>query len=245
MGRKKKKSGGGGPTGQEWLTTYSDMVTLVLCFFAIMFNPDESTPSTMSQMAISFMTRGMGAQAGGNTLSPGKMADMGNNILSLPSTDRGTSLGTSLKKAVSLFAPEIKQKKMSVTSDERGIIISLASDAFFAPASAVINVESTRDILLRLGSLLTSTELNGRKFRIEGHTDSTPVDPAGPWESNWELSSARSIAVLKYLSGLGVPDRRFQVAGFADTMPVSSDETPEGRAYNRRVDVVILDDAHL
>jgi chemotaxis protein MotB len=245
MGRKKKKGGGGGPSGQEWLTTYSDMVTLVLCFFAIMFNPDEVTPSTMSQITVSFLARGMGAQAGGNTLSVGRLAEMGNNILSLPATDKGTSLGTALKKAVSLFTPEVKQKKMAITSDERGIIISLASDAFFAPASAVINIEATRDILLRLGTLLASNDLAGRKFRIEGHTDSTPIDPAGPWESNWELSAARSIAVLKYLTGVGIPDRRFQVAGFADTMPVSADDTPEGRAYNRRVDVIILDDAHL
>jgi chemotaxis protein MotB len=93
--------------------------------------------------------------------------------------------------------------------------------------------------------LLASDDVRGRKFRVEGHTDSTPIDPAGPWESNWELSTARSIAVLHYLTGLGIEEKRFQVAGFADTMPVARDDTREGRAYNRRVDVVILDDAHL
>jgi chemotaxis protein MotB len=71
------------------------------------------------------------------------------------------------------------------------------------------------------------------------------VDPAGPWEDNWQLSTARSIAVLHYLSAIGVDERRFQVAGFADTMPVSSNSTPEGRAYNRRVDIIILDEGHL
>jgi chemotaxis protein MotB len=242
---KKKKKGGGGPTGQEWLTTYSDMVTLVLCFFAIMFNPDEVTPSSMAQISVSFMSRGMGAQTGGNTLSVGRMAELGNNVMSLPALDKGKSMGTALRKAVSLFAPEVNSKKMTVTSDERGLVISLASDAFFAPASARINIEQTRDILLRLGTLLSTTELAGRKFRIEGHTDSTGIDPAGPWTSNWELSAARSISVLNYLSGLGIDEKRFQVAGFADTMPVASDDTAEGRAYNRRVDIVILDDGHL
>ncbi|MDR2864612.1 MAG: flagellar motor protein MotB [Spirochaetaceae bacterium] len=245
MGKKKKKSGGGGPTGQEWLTTYSDMVTLVLCFFAIMFNPDESSSAAMAQLSVSFMARGMGANSGGNTLSVGRAAELGNDILSLPATDKGTSLGTALKKAVSIFAPEVHSKKMAITSDERGIIISLASDAFFAPASARINIELTRDILLRLGALLSSNELSGRKFRIEGHTDSTPIDPAGPWTSNWQLSSERAIAVVNYFTGLGMADKRFQIAGFADTMPVASDDTPEGRAYNRRVDIVILDDGHL
>ncbi|MDR3325337.1 MAG: flagellar motor protein MotB [Spirochaetaceae bacterium] len=242
---KKKKKGGGGPTGQEWLTTYSDMVTLVLCFFAIMFNPDEVTPSSMSQISVSFMARGMGAKSGGNTLSVGRAAELGNNVTSLPASDRGKSLGTALKKAVSLFAPEVHTKKMTISADERGIVISLASDAFFAPASARINMESTRDILLRLGTLLSSEDLSGRKFRIEGHTDSTAIDPAGPWTSNWELSAARSIAVLSYLTGLGMRENRFQVAGFADTVPVASDATAEGRSYNRRVDIVILDDGHL
>jgi chemotaxis protein MotB len=244
MARKKKKEMAG-PSGQEWLTTYSDMVTLVLCFFAIMFNPDESNPTTLQQITLSMQTRGMGASAGGNTLSAGRMAEMGNNVMSLPSTERGKVLGTALRRATSLFTPEVKSNKVTVRSDERGIVISLASDAFFAPASARINIEATRDILMRLGTLLASDEVRGRKFRLEGHTDSTAIDPAGPWESNWELSAARSIAVLHYLTGLGIPESRFQVASFADTMPVSRDDTPEGRAYNRRVDVVILDDAHL
>ncbi|GMO38870.1 MAG: flagellar motor protein MotB [Termitinemataceae bacterium] len=245
MGKKKKKKENGGPRGDEWLTTYSDMVTLVLCFFAIMFNPDEVTPSSMAQLTISFQARGMGSQAGGNTISVGRMADLGNNFNTMPAMDRGTSLGTALKRATSIFAPEVKSKKMTVTSDERGIIISLASDAFFEPASAVINVEATRDILLRLGQLLSSNDIISRKVRIEGHTDSSPVDPNGPWESNWDLSVKRSINVLHYLTALGVTEKRFQVAGFADTMPISADNTPEGRAYNRRVDVIILDDAHL
>ncbi|GMO15180.1 MAG: flagellar motor protein MotB [Spirochaetaceae bacterium] len=245
MAKKKKKDSGGGPTGQEWLTTYSDMVTLVLCFFAIMFNPDEVTPSSMAQLTVSFMARGMGANTGGNTLSPGRLAELGNNVLSLPATDKGKSLGTALKKAISLFTPEIHSKKMTVTSDERGIVISLASDVFFEPASARINIEQSRDILLRLASLLSSSELFNRKFRIEGHTDSAPIDPAGPWTSNWQLSSMRSIAVLEYLTDTGLSDRRFQVAGFADTVPLAVDDTPEGRAFNRRVDVIILDEGHL
>jgi chemotaxis protein MotB len=245
MARKKKEGGGGGPSGQEWLTTYSDMVTLMLCFFAIMFNPDESSSAQMQQIAASMNTMGLGAMAGGNTLSAGKMADLGNTIASLPSMERGRMLGTALRKAVSLFNPEIRSNKVRVTHDERGLVITLASDAFFRPASARINIEETRDILLRLGNLLASDELRGRKFRIEGHTDQVAVDPNGPWESNWELSAARSIAVLHYLTDIGVEEKRFQVAGFADTMPVADNSTAEGRAYNRRVDVIILDEGHL
>ncbi|MDR2768407.1 MAG: flagellar motor protein MotB [Treponema sp.] len=220
------------------------MVTLMLCFFVALFNPDESDPTQLQQMISAFNAIGMGASSGGNTIAPGKSADLGNTIMSLPSLDRGRSLGTSVKRAMSLFEPEIKSNKIKVTHDERGIIISLASDIFFAPASALINYEESRDILMRLGSLLNSEELSGRRFRIEGHTDGSDTD-ADVWPSNWELSAARSIAVLHYLADIGVDENRFQVAGFAATMPVSRDDTAEGRMNNRRVDIVILDDAHL
>jgi chemotaxis protein MotB len=248
VARKKKEAEG--PTGQEWLTTYSDMVTLMLCFFVIMFNPDESTSSQMEQIAASMNALGLGMMSGGNTLSAGRNADLGNTVMSLPSMERGRSLGTALRKAVSIFSPEIKSQKIRVTQDERGLVITLASDAFFNPASARINIEQTRDILLRLGTLLVSDDIrdkNGklRPVRIEGHTDNEATDPYGPWESNWELSTARSINVLHYLSDIGVDEKRFQVAGFADTKPIADNGSPEGQAYNRRVDIIILDDGHL
>ncbi|AEJ19678.1 flagellar motor protein MotB [Gracilinema caldarium] len=244
MAKKKKQSEGGGGA-PEWIVTYSDMVTLLLTFFAALFNVSEVDEVQLQQMISSLNNIGMGAMEGGATLTAGRNADLGNTIMSLPSMEKGKSLSTAKKKATSLFAPEVKSNKVKVTTDERGLVISLASDAFFAPASAQVNIEETRDILLRLGALLNSEDLQGRKFRIEGHTDSTPVDPAGPWASNWELSTARSINVLKYLTDIGVEEKRFQVAGFADTVPIASNDTPEGRAYNRRVDIVILDEGHL
>jgi len=243
VAKKKKQELGG--ASQEWLTTYSDMVTLMLCFFVALFNPDEVDPAQLAAMISAFTNSGLGASTGGNTLSVGKSADLGNTINSLPALDRGQSLGTSLRRAVSLFQPEVKSNKVKVTSEERGLVISLASDAFFNPASARVNIEETREILLRLASLLNSNEVGGRKIRIEGHTDSVDVDPAGPWQDNWQLSSERARSVLRYLTDFGVDEERFQIAGFADTMPVSSNSTPEGRAYNRRVDIVIIDEGHL
>ena len=241
----KKKKTEAGAAGGEWIVTYSDMVTLMLCFFVALFNPDEATPAMLAAMVSAFNNQGMGANLGGNTLSIGRSADLGNTISALPAMEKGVSLGTALRKAVSLFNPEVKSNKVKVTHDERGLVISFASDVFFNPASARINVEQSRDILLRLGTLLASQELAGRKFRIEGHTDAVGVDPDGPWESNWELSTARSISVLHYLTDLGLDEKRFQVAGFADTMPIASNDTPEGRMYNRRVDIIVLDDGHL
>ncbi|MDR0602091.1 MAG: flagellar motor protein MotB [Treponema sp.] len=233
-----------------WLTTYSDLVTLMLCFFAIMFNPDESSSAQMQEIAASMRTGGLGALAGGRTLSAGRSADLGNTVMALPSTERGRSLGTALRRAVSLFTPEINSNKVRITHDERGLVITLVGDTFFRPASARINIDETRDILLRLATFLSSPELTDsdgrpRKIRLEGHTDNEAVAEDGPWESNWELSAARSINILHYLADIGVDERRFQAAGFADTVPLARNDTPEGRASNRRVDVIILDEGHL
>jgi len=229
----------------DWLTTYSDMITLCLCFFVIMFNPDDVTQGQLDAISTSMRQGGIGAMPGGNTLSAGRAADLGNTIQSLPSMERGRVMGTAMRRAVSVFSPEIQTNKIKVTHDERGLVITLAGDAFFYPASARINIEATREILLRLGTYLDSRELAGRKFRIEGHTDAVDVDPNGPWEDNWQLSVERSRAVLRYLTALGINENKFQIAGFAATVPVSTNETEEGRANNRRVDVIILDEGHL
>jgi chemotaxis protein MotB len=228
-----------------WLNTYADMITLCLCFFVILFNPDDVTQAQMDAISVSMQTGGIGAMAGGLTLSAGRNADLGNTIMSLPSMERGRLMGTAIRRAISVFSPEIRSTKIKITHDERGLVITLAGDAFFNPASARINIEATRDILLRLGTYLSSEELRGRRFRIEGHTDAVDVDPSGPWEDNWQLSVERSRSILRYLAALGVDERRFQITGFADTMPVSSNDTEEGRANNRRVDIIILDEGHL
>jgi len=243
MARNKKK--GQMPSPPDWLATYSDMITLLLCFFIIMFNPDDITQGQLDAISESMRTGGIGAMPGGLTSSPGRAVELGNTIMSLPSMERGRVLGTALRRAVSVFSPEIRTNKIKITQDERGLVITLAGDAFFNPASAQINIEATREILLRLGTYLDSSELRGRKFRIEGHTDSIDVDPNGPWEDNWQLSGERSRAVLRYLTALGIDENRFQIAGFAATVPVASNATEEGRSHNRRVDIIIVDDGHL
>jgi len=242
MAKKKKQDE---PTPSTWLNTYSDMITLCLCFFVILFNPDEVTQAQLDAIAEAIRTGGIGSMPGGLTLSAGRSAELGNTIMALPSMERGRVLGTAMRRAISVFSPEIRSNKVRITHDERGLVITLAGDALFNPASARINIEATRDMLMRLATYLSSDELRDKKFRIEGHTDAVDIDPSGPWEDNWQLSSERSRAVLRYLAALGIDERRFQIAGFADTVPLATNENEEGRALNRRVDVIIIDEGHL
>lgn len=241
MGRKSKEPE---KPSSSWQGTYGDMITLMLCFFVMLYNPSEVDVTQMATITQSLQMSETESSSGGLSLSAGQLSDLGNNINSLPSLEKGKSLGTAKKKAVSLFAPDIKSSKITITSDERGLIITLLSDNFFEEGSAELNINETRESLLRLADFFKSDELKGRRFRIEGHTDNTPVAENSNFPSNWELSATRAVNVLHYLADYGVKENNFSVAGYADTRPKFSNDTAEGRAYNRRVDIIILDEGH-
>ncbi|MFP4373545.1 MAG: flagellar motor protein MotB [Spirochaetaceae bacterium] len=240
-GRKKKKCPPEGAA--DWLLTYGDMVTLLLTFFVFLYTAAEIDGYRLQLVLAAFP--GLGNLEGGVTLSEGRLAELGNTIESLPSVQRGRALDEARRQAVSIFEPEVRSNEVRITQDERGLVVSLASDAFFETASADLNIEASREVFIKLSELLQSDAVGDRKFRIEGHTDNVPTAPDGPWETNWELSTARSLSVLRLLRDYGVPEDRFQVMGVADTVPLVSNDTAEGRAYNRRVDVIILTEGHL
>ena len=243
MAEKKKKKKCPPEGAADWLLTYGDMTTLLLTFFVLMFTTATVDGYKLKMILAAF--QGLGLFEGGTTLTAGKLAELGNTVMSLPSMQQGRALDKARKRAISLFQPEIRSQKVRIKEDERGLVISLTSDAYFEPASAEINIEDSRELLQKISRLLSSPELADRKFRIEGHTDSTPTAEEGPWETNWELSTGRATNVLHYLVDFGVNEDQFQVAGFADTVPLASNDTPEGRAYNRRVDIIVLSEGHL
>ncbi len=238
--RRKRKKEEGAP---DWLLTYGDMTTLLLVFFIMMFTTAEIDGSELRMILAAF--QGLGIMQGGNTLQTGKLPELGNTVMDLPSQESGKALDKARKKAVSLFQPELRTKKIRVKEDERGLVISLTGDNFFRTGSAEVDIEETRKLLEKISQLLSDPGLSGNTFRIEGHTDGIPTDPNGPFPTNWELSTTRSVNILKYLVEFGVQERQFQVAGFAHTVPLASNETAEGRAYNRRVDIVVLTEGHL
>lgn len=227
-----------------WQGTYGDMITLMLCFFVMLYDPTEIDITQLATITQSLQMNETESVNGGMSLSTGKLSDLGNTINSLPAIEKGRSLGLAKKKAVSLFAPDVKSNRITITSDERGLVISLAADNFFEEGSADLNIDETRETLLRLSDFFKEPELKNRRFRIEGHTDNTPVAADSKFISNWELSAGRAMNVLHYLADFGVDENKFSVAGYADTRPKFSNDSPETRAYNRRVDIIILDEGH-
>jgi len=241
--KKQRRVDEGSPT---WMTSFADMTNLVLCFFIALFAMSQES-TAQNEAIIGVAMQGFGSQSGGATLQPGKMLALGNTILSLPSTEHGKSLAVAKKTATSIFQTEIRSKYVRVSQDERGLIISLSSELFFAPSSATINLEEANVVLRKVAQLLNDPQLVENRFRVEGHTDAVPPDPDSPFETNWELSAARALNVLHYLVNVGVNERKMQMAGLADTKPVpgADQNTEEGRAVNRRIDIVILSEGHL
>ena len=227
----------------DWLLTYGDMVTLLLTFFVLLFTTATIDGYELRLILAAFP--GLGNYSGGNTFEPGPLAELGNTIMSLPSMERGRALSEARREAVSIFEPEIRSNLVRVTVDERGLVISLASDAFFESASAELNIEETRDLLQRLTLLLSSDALSERSFRVEGHTDDIATDAGGDFASNWDLAAARSSGVLRYLVDYGVDESQFQLMSRGEFAPIVTNDTAEGRAYNRRVDVIILTEGTL
>jgi chemotaxis protein MotB len=133
---------------------------------------------------------------------------------------------------------EIAKGELQISLTPRGLVISLREAAFFASGGDAVypGTYSSVEKIARAIAALPSP------VRLEGHTDSVPIHNSR-FRSNWELSAARSIAMLELLvSRFDIPPQRLAVAGYADTVPLESNETEQGRAHNRRVDIVILNE---
>jgi chemotaxis protein MotB len=131
---------------------------------------------------------------------------------------------------------ELKSGKVGLKLESRGLVISLREAAFFASGDDTVAPASV-PILAKIASEIQTIS---NPVRLEGYTDSVPIHNSR-FRSNWELSVARSIAMLELLrQNFGIVPERLSVAGYAENAPADSNDTEEGRAHNRRVDLVIL-----
>jgi chemotaxis protein MotB len=241
--KKRKKSEIKGPPA--WMVTMGDMNNLLMCFFIIMMGDETVTIVDNLQMISSSFRGNIGMMEGGSSFSKGALAEMGQNMSSLPSATKGKSLGSRISKAAEIFQPEIKSKAVRVYEDERGLIISLASDFFFDSGSAKLKPEM-QTVLTKVSNIIRTVP---NFVRIEGHTDSNVIRQTQIREgfrTNWELSASRSLAVLLYMTNEeSVNPKQLSSVAFGEHRPIDDNNTPEGRAYNRRVDIVILKERFL
>ncbi len=239
-----------------WMVTFGDLNSLLLTFFILLLATAEMNPAKLEQtIGIIMQTGGSGPYEGGNTLSKGKLAELGMTVSSLPSTQSGTRLDKALKRATSLLEPQIASKKVLIREDERGMVISLLGDTFFGPGDAQLLPE-TKEVLSQVALLILDMKnlmQMDNKIEIEGFADAGQINPSSPYyhrfPTNLDLASARSNNVVKYFWGSGIePIRMYQGKAYAkfksvslgEFQPMEENISPEHRAYNRRVDIIIL-----
>jgi chemotaxis protein MotB len=235
---------------ERWLVSYADFITLLFAFFVVMFatsQADHGKASRVSESVKKALEDGqvktvLAAILGGTRDDKGQ----GNAMMKgpggakptaqedRPSTDLAGSLNA-LRAALKL---EIEKGQLRLALEQRGLVISLREAGFFASGDDTVfpGTYASIEKIARAIAALPS------QVRLEGHTDSVPIHNSR-FRSNWELSAARSIAMLELLvSRFDIPPQRLAVAGYADTVPVESNDTEQGRAHNRRVDIVILNE---
>lgn len=269
---------------ERWLLTYSDLITLLLAFFIILFsmsNVDKEKYKAVIESLGSMFGSVQGTAAPGNgaggdinfpqftpsTTTPpspmpsgGKSASPGTSPGASPATSAGrTPLATStpnnggignaievekmneVKQQVEgLLVKDNLQNDVTVTVRERGLEISINSRVLFNSGSADLTA-SSRDLVRRIADILTP--LADNQICVEGHTDDRPIHTS-QFPSNWELSQARASTVLRLLlaENIGLKPANLSSIGYGEYRPIASNNTLDGRAKNRRVNIVILKD---
>jgi chemotaxis protein MotB len=237
---------------ERWLVSYADFITLLFAFFVVMFASSQADKSKAQQFSQGLnealeSSSPAGVAARVAAVLGGTVDDVGqgNAMMKGPGgaeraaknspPDEVLELIPSLEKLSVELEREITEGKVELILEPRGLVVSLRQAAFFPSGEDVID-PGTYPVLEKIAALVNSrTNL----VRMEGHTDSMPIRTAR-FPSNWELSAARAIAMLRLLTDrFQVDHTRLSVAGHADTIPVASNETEEGRARNRRVDIVL------
>ena len=149
---------------------------------------------------------------------------------------RNQNIEDQYQKLRSDLAAEVQMGFVEVEKKDNQIIVRLASQGSFISGSADLQ-RSFEGILNKVGGSLAKTQ---GKVRVEGHTDNVPVAFSRRFNSNWDLSAARSAAVADYfINNSGLAQENITVAGFADTKPIDTNSTVDGRARNRRIEVIV------
>jgi len=225
-----------GPSPDRWLISYADFITLLFSFFIVLYAVAQSDRSKPRDVSAS-VKRAFGETV---AVTPPLPAAPTMPPLSKEANSIEPGEPDALAHAYANLRQQLQQEiadgNMQVTMDARGIIISLHEKSFF-PSGGDTIYPATYDSMAKVAVVISDLP---NPLRLEGHTDSVPIHNRR-FRSNWDLSAARSIAVLLLLeTRYGITPQRFAIAGYADNLPVAGNDSDEGRSQNRRVDIVIM-----
>lgn len=216
-----------------WVVTFSDMVTLFLCFFVLLSSFARTDTATFHS-ALGSVRKALG----GHTEPARATAPQEPSREVAPLREREQDSARERERLVvsrlqDYLAARGLSAEVEVTAAERGIVLRTRAQVLFNSAAATLRAEAS-PVLDAVRDL--ATHFRGQ-LAVEGHTDTRPIQNE-EYASNWELSEARSAAVLHYLLHAKLDPARVHVAGYADQRPIAGNDTEEGRAKNRRVEFV-------
>lgn len=222
-----------GSNRPSWLTTYSDLVTLLLCFFVLLFAFSEIDAQKFRSIISSFQG-GIGVFDGGTSLD----LEFDLEVPEENELERLKNLLEEYSESTG-FGSEI-----NISIEERGLIIRFMDNVLFDSGKADLKPESI-EILKYIGQVLNSEEFKDRLIKVEGHTDTDPIIYSEEFPTNWELSAIRATNVLRYLVEIeNIDGSRISSSGYSYYRPIAPNDTKENKAKNRRVDIVILNSTH-
>lgn len=234
MSRKKKEEErkAGAP---EWMATYADTVTLLLCFFVLLF-ASSNVDSQKYKAIVHSLSGALGVLDSGTTIS---LEPLISNYPSDNPTDAPTESEelSEMQEEIQKILEDSKlsgQVKLQV--NERGLLIRFLENVLFDSGKANLKPQAM-EIIDKVSEILKETP---KRVIVEGHTDNIPISTS-KFPSNWELSTTRAVNVVKYMIDQnGIDAVRLSAAGYADQHPINENNSIEGRRNNRRVDMVIL-----
>jgi len=209
-----------------WLTTFNDLVTLLLTFFVLVLSMSKLDSGKVQQASRSVCDAfGMLNWSEGRSIRIFKPFVMSHRLKILSTEAQKRALAEELNDIDGLTA----------TIVEEGLLVIMGDKVLFKTGLAELEPEKYSK-LKRLGTIIRDVDCS---LRIEGHTDNVPIHTAR-YSSNWELSAARAVAVVKYfISECGIAPERLSAAGYADSKPRWPNDTALHRAKNRRVEVTL------
>jgi chemotaxis protein MotB len=235
-------------THDRWLVSYADFITLLFAFFVVLYafaradekkkaQVPEAIDSAFKALGVfpdySFQARKSGA-ASGKDAAPA--ADLVMTEQALTPSVVGDDLNRIRRDLEQRLQPQVAQHTIVIKMGRDGLVISLREAGFFDSGSALPRPEAI-PALRRIAASLQGSPYD---LRVEGHTDNIPIHTA-QFASNWELSSARASSIARLLLAIrAMPASRLSAAGYAEFHPVDTNDTAQGRANNRRVDLIIL-----
>lgn len=236
------------PNHDRWLVSYADFITLLFAFFVVMFATAQ-TDSAKSRAVSESVTKALAGDSFKSAfamLLGGTRDAKGHGIAARPAPPGGKlsvgdNSGLTLAELMPILSQalqrEIQSGRLALHMSSRGLTISFTQTALFPSGED----EIAPDFYPTIKTIADAMNKVMNPARAEGHTDSVPIHNSR-FRSNWELSAARSIALVERLDNFGVARERLSIAGYADTAPIDNNDTEEGRRNNRRVDIVILND---